>query len=96
MICPELRVHQPGLDTADIEDVIWGNVTQVAEQGGCLARSAVLMSDFDEAEREVMAEAAEYHARLQAAAQKAATEETAEEEAATAADLWPVSPSSLS
>ncbi len=37
------------LDTKAIEDVIWGNVTQVAEQGGCLARSAVLASDFDEA-----------------------------------------------
>jgi len=28
--------------------VIWGNVTQVAEQGGCLARTAVLASDLDE------------------------------------------------
>jgi len=36
------------LDTRGIEDVIWGNVTQVAEQGGCLARTAVLASDFDE------------------------------------------------
>ncbi len=32
-----------------IEDVIWGNVTQVGEQGGCLARSAVLASDLHEA-----------------------------------------------
>ncbi len=31
-----------------VEDVIWGNVTQVAEQGGCLARTAVLASDLDE------------------------------------------------
>jgi acetyl-CoA C-acetyltransferase len=31
-----------------VEDVIWGNVTQVGEQGGCLARSAVLFSDLDE------------------------------------------------
>ena len=31
-----------------VEDVIWGNVTQVMEQGGCLARSAVLMSDLDQ------------------------------------------------
>lgn len=31
-----------------VEDVIWGNATQVAEQGGCLARSAVLLSDLDE------------------------------------------------
>ncbi|MGH1453524.1 MAG: acetyl-CoA C-acetyltransferase [Paracoccaceae bacterium] len=31
-----------------VEDVIWGNVTQVMEQGACLARSAVLASDLDE------------------------------------------------
>lgn len=31
-----------------VEDVIWGNVTQVKEQGGCLARAAVLASDLDE------------------------------------------------
>ena len=31
-----------------VEDVIWGNATQVAEQGGCLARSSVLLSDLDE------------------------------------------------
>ena len=36
------------LDTTAVEDVIWGNATQVGEQGGCLARSAVLASDFDE------------------------------------------------
>jgi len=36
------------LDTTGIEDVIWGNVTQVGEQGGCLARTAVLASDFAE------------------------------------------------
>ncbi|MEM6825232.1 MAG: acetyl-CoA C-acetyltransferase [Pseudomonadota bacterium] len=36
------------LDTAGIEDVIWGNATQVGEQGGCLARTAVLASDFAE------------------------------------------------
>ncbi len=36
------------LDTVAIEDVIWGNVTQVGEQGGCLARTAVMASDFDE------------------------------------------------
>jgi acetyl-CoA C-acetyltransferase len=28
--------------------VIWGNVTQVGEQGGCLARTAVLASDLDQ------------------------------------------------
>lgn len=37
-----------GLDGHAVEDVIWGNVTQVKEQGGCLARSAVLASDLDE------------------------------------------------
>jgi acetyl-CoA C-acetyltransferase len=31
-----------------VEDVIWGNVTQVKEQGGCFARTAVLASDLDE------------------------------------------------
>ncbi|HEU0223307.1 MAG TPA: acetyl-CoA C-acetyltransferase [Paracoccaceae bacterium] len=36
------------LDTRLVEDVIWGNVTPLGEQGACLARSAVLLSDFDE------------------------------------------------
>ena len=40
--------HRNDLDTRAIEDVIWGNVTQVAEQGACLARTAVLASEFDE------------------------------------------------
>ncbi|MEM9795682.1 MAG: acetyl-CoA C-acetyltransferase [Pseudomonadota bacterium] len=31
-----------------VEDVIWGNATQVMEQGGCLARTAVLASTLDE------------------------------------------------
>ncbi len=31
-----------------VEDVIWGNVTQVGEQGGGLARTVVLASDLDE------------------------------------------------
>ena len=31
-----------------VEDVIWGNVTPIGEQGACLARSAVLYSDLDE------------------------------------------------
>ncbi len=35
-----------GSDT--VTDVIWGNVTQVGEQGGCLARAAVLMSGLDD------------------------------------------------
>jgi acetyl-CoA C-acetyltransferase len=37
-----------GLRGHAVEDVIWGNVTQVGEQGGCLARSAVLLSDLDQ------------------------------------------------
>ncbi|MEJ1991247.1 MAG: acetyl-CoA C-acetyltransferase [Maritimibacter sp.] len=37
-----------GLEGHAVEDVIWGNVTQVGEQGACLARSAVLYSDLDE------------------------------------------------
>lgn len=37
-----------GLDGHAVEDVIWGNVTQVGEQGGCLARSAVLLSNLDQ------------------------------------------------
>ena len=36
------------LDGHAVEDVIWGNVTQVGEQGGCLARTAVLASELDE------------------------------------------------
>ncbi|MEM0950046.1 MAG: acetyl-CoA C-acetyltransferase [Pseudomonadota bacterium] len=36
------------LDTAQLEDVIWGNVTQIGEQGGNLARTAVLAADYDE------------------------------------------------
>jgi acetyl-CoA C-acetyltransferase len=34
------------LDTKQVEDVIWGNVTQVMEQGACLARAAVLYSGY--------------------------------------------------
>ncbi|MBE9639102.1 acetyl-CoA C-acetyltransferase [Salipiger mangrovisoli] len=37
-----------GLDGPVLEDVIWGTATQVGEQGGCLARSAVLASGLDE------------------------------------------------
>jgi len=38
--------HRNDLDTTQVEDVIWGNVTQVGEQGGCLARAAVLASGY--------------------------------------------------
>ncbi len=37
-----------GFEGHAVEDVIWGNVTQVMEQGACLARTAVLASDLDE------------------------------------------------
>jgi acetyl-CoA C-acetyltransferase len=37
-----------GAAADDVEDVIWGNVTQIGEQGGCLARTAVLASDLDQ------------------------------------------------
>jgi acetyl-CoA C-acetyltransferase len=37
-----------GLAGHAVEDVIWGNVTQVGEQGGCLARTAVLASGLDQ------------------------------------------------
>lgn len=37
-----------GLDGHAVEDIIWGNTTQVMEQGGCLARTAVLASGLDE------------------------------------------------
>ena len=47
LVLNELK-SRSDLDTQAVEDVIWGNVTQVGEQGGCLARTAVLASDFAE------------------------------------------------
>ncbi|OWJ77014.1 acetyl-CoA C-acetyltransferase [Haematobacter genomosp. 1] len=47
LVLNELK-SRSDLDTRAVEDVIWGNVTQVGEQGGCLARTAVLASDFAE------------------------------------------------
>jgi len=41
--------NRNALDGHAVEDVILGNVTQVGEQGACLARTAVLASDLDEA-----------------------------------------------
>ncbi len=35
------------LDTTRVDDVVIGCVSQVAEQGACVARTAVLMSDYD-------------------------------------------------
>ena len=46
-ILKELR-ERNSLNTSEIEDVIWGNVTQVGEQGGCLARSAVIAANYSE------------------------------------------------
>ena len=40
--------ERSGLEGHAVEDVIWGNATQVGEQGGCLARTAVLASDLDQ------------------------------------------------
>ncbi len=40
--------NRNNLDGHAVEDVILGNVTQIGEQGACLARSAVLYSDLDE------------------------------------------------
>ncbi len=42
-------IARNGITGPVVEDVIWGNVTQIGEQGGCLARSAVLASGLDEA-----------------------------------------------
>ncbi|TCP60249.1 acetyl-CoA C-acetyltransferase [Rhodovulum bhavnagarense] len=41
-------IARNGLTGNELEDVIWGNATQVGEQGGCLARSAVLASGLAE------------------------------------------------
>ncbi len=43
----ELKARN-NLEGHAVEDLIWGNVTQVGEQGACLARSAVLYSELDE------------------------------------------------
>jgi len=43
----ELKARN-NLEGHAVEDVIWGNVTQIGEQGACLARSAVLFSELDE------------------------------------------------
>ena len=40
--------NRNNLEGHAVEDVIWGNVTQVKEQGGCLARTAVLASELDQ------------------------------------------------
>jgi acetyl-CoA C-acetyltransferase len=43
-----IRDRNKGLDTREIEDVILGCVTPVGEQGANVARTAVLMSGYDE------------------------------------------------
>jgi len=43
-----LPARNPGLDTREIEDVILGCVMPVGEQGANIARTAVLMSGYDE------------------------------------------------
>ncbi len=46
-VLKELK-NRNNLDTSHLSDVIWGNATQVAEQGGCLSRSALLLADYQE------------------------------------------------
>jgi acetyl-CoA C-acetyltransferase len=41
-------IKRNNLEGHAVEDVIWGNATQVMEQGGCLARTAVLASELDQ------------------------------------------------
>ncbi|WP_417259554.1 acetyl-CoA C-acetyltransferase [Celeribacter sp.] len=41
-------VERNGLEGHAVEDVIWGNVTPIGEQGACLARTAVLASKLDQ------------------------------------------------
>jgi acetyl-CoA C-acetyltransferase len=43
-----IRGRNKGLDTKEVEDVILGCVTPVGEQGANIARTAVLMSGYDE------------------------------------------------
>ena len=47
MILQALKTRN-NLETSLLDDVIWGNVTQIGEQGGCLARSAVILSDYNQ------------------------------------------------
>ena len=44
----DAALSRSNIDSGPIEDLIWGNVTQVGEQGGCLARAAVLLSQLDD------------------------------------------------
>ena len=40
-------VERNGFDTADVDDVVWGTSSQVAEQGGDLGRMAALDAGYD-------------------------------------------------
>ncbi len=40
--------NRNNLDTSLVEDVVLGCVTQVAEQGGCVAKAAAMHADFDQ------------------------------------------------
>ena len=44
----DAALDRSDIGSAPIEDLIWGNVTQVGEQGGCLARAAALLSRLDD------------------------------------------------
>jgi acetyl-CoA C-acetyltransferase len=45
--CLNALVDRTGIDPRDVEDVIAGCVTSVGEQGGCIARMAVLNAGWD-------------------------------------------------
>ncbi len=45
---PERLKNRNGMTGHAVEDVIWGNVTQVGEQGGCLPAARCWLSDLDE------------------------------------------------
>ncbi|MDO5648177.1 acetyl-CoA C-acetyltransferase [Paracoccus sp. (in: a-proteobacteria)] len=43
----DAMLDRNGLTGSGVEDLIWGNVTQIGEQGGCLARTVALASKLD-------------------------------------------------
>ncbi len=46
--CLRVLPKRTGIDPKDVEDVVIGVVSQVGEQGSCLARQAVLLADWPE------------------------------------------------
>ena len=45
----ERTLERSGAEAVQVDDLVWGNVTQIGEQGGCLARNVVLRSGLDNA-----------------------------------------------